>query len=155
MQFWFFFKSLKTYFFNPLKYGRFLDRYFKVLWGGGRDIRSKRFARPRIFRYGLSHDILSKRQRKREWGAYSAPPCFKGKFNLLKGTWNVRYECAGGSILKFCGWFRAYWSVHIQDSTDLTVGWINGRFKICPSCLVDQYMPALSMAMILMHLLME
>ena len=49
---------------------------------------TKRFAiaRSRIFRYGLSHDILSKRQRKREGGAYRAPsppPCFKGLSHAL------------------------------------------------------------------------
>ena len=35
---------------------------------------TKKFARSRIFRYGLFNVILSKRQRKREGGAYSAPP---------------------------------------------------------------------------------
>jgi len=40
---------------------------------------SKRFARSRIFRYGCLKIILSKRQKAREGGAYSAPPpWFKG-----------------------------------------------------------------------------
>ena len=34
---------------------------------------TKRFAGSRIFRYGLPQDILSKRKRKREGGAYRAP----------------------------------------------------------------------------------
>ena len=35
---------------------------------------TKRFARSRIFKYGRLKIILSKRQREREGGAYSAPP---------------------------------------------------------------------------------
>ena len=41
---------------------------------------TKRFARSRIFRYGLPQDILSKRQKAGEGGAYSATP-----FRALKG----------------------------------------------------------------------
>ena len=39
------------------------------------------FSRSRIFRYGLSHDILNKRQRKREGGAY---PMLKGVNRRIK-----------------------------------------------------------------------
>ena len=43
----------------------------------------KRCTRSRIFRYGFPQDILSKGQKARKGGAYSAPPppCFKGLIN--------------------------------------------------------------------------
>ena len=70
--------------FNPLTHGRFADPYFKVLWAEGKTkfldfffigaSATKRCARSRIFRYRCLMIILSKRQKEREGGAYSAPP---------------------------------------------------------------------------------
>ena len=73
---------------NPLKQGRFLDRFSKCsergknyffylfffIWASA----TKRIAKSIIFRYWLPQDILSKRQKAREGGAYRAPPCFEG-----------------------------------------------------------------------------
>ena len=47
------------------------DHFFDFFFP--RDIRNKRFARSKIFRYRLPKDILSKRHRKRKGGAHPDP----------------------------------------------------------------------------------
>ena len=39
---------------------------------------TKRFARSRIFRYGLPQDILSKKRKQGREGRTAPPPCFEG-----------------------------------------------------------------------------
>ena len=65
---------------NPLKHGRFLDFFFFFIGASA----TKRFARPRICRYGLPQHILSKRQKARE----GAPPPREVRGYSAKQIWN-------------------------------------------------------------------
>ena len=84
----------QNYLFNPLGHGRFSNPYFKVLREGGKTkfldffigaSATKRFARSRIFKYGLPPDILSKRQSRQDNILQQIKYLFRG-FTLIENA---------------------------------------------------------------------
>ena len=99
---------------NPLVLGRFLDRYFKVLWGPNfliffhRDIRNKKVCKVKNFQVWVVSWYSSKRHRRREGGAYSAPYplCFKGLTMIkYRVSWKKAHVFWTTVVKEICTYF--------------------------------------------------